>query len=1026
MLTKVVKIVIGVVVVVVLALVAVLIWYFTQKHDPDPPPPITTYKCEQNACRKCLDHETDCRMTSCDDEKDCHAQAAPFKCQADTHQCVQCKPEDQCPKLSQDDCIKQCQVAPTGPWSCISGTCALDPKGKYATQDACRQAGCKPLTTCNLKTQDSLVITPSSVAQTMTRDDINKVLSQKDEQGNPLVYGQDMVVQCSLVAADPSDGWSKQFCQGKQLQVCQLTDACDGDATKCGKCQPFFSATGSTLTLDLDAKTKTLTSRAKRKFSNMTDASCPTTYYRGVCLPDDPARRYQAATRPYGLAFYHGGKTGFPETNANCAAKYLAQIAAFVKEKNINRVFLSVDAPLPQNKQNSYFLQPQFIAQHFLNNLPATSTINGKAQPMEAGIIAYANPIDSSWNFQFDQTSTNPFMKTAQATCQDAWTKDPSLYAIHDMSQCFSNTYFKDLVGGNIDPKTNDIVGVDPSTNQCPAYDAGFSTLGSDTPCAQNCETSTCADRLATIPCTQDADCQDYVGKNCMPYATQGSPTCDASTKMCKLDDCNAGTNCDTCAQNALCCVSKSNCHCPNIASQVVAYVTAVNDAVDALIKEGKVSASCPKLSYIAYDGEDAKADKDAGGQCQFSAMVNQLTNNSINVQRLGGNSNPNVPTKLGWAFSMGAQPFDQVNLQPNTSSFVMPEMYWYMGVNWPCVGSAQEYTQMDDLDNAVAPCTSQIAYRDAFTSTATTKGKLSPKQFYLWMTKIQPCVTMITSGDQFKAMYKNMKQFKGQVWPMYSSESLSTQQTDAPAATWCLARAFNAGGETQGKICGTADMLYTWSWDQIMELYDTTYQDLYLNAFDNYDAKLADGTYTPYLALYEAQFINPQWLDAKAFDSTFLSACQGNCEDKVVACKADADCQAFLKANPSLCKDYTAYCNTNKTCHFAPPTPPATCTSDTCFCQYCQNGKPVPCQNKPCADKSNCAPLACTNPTCNAHTGQAECASALDASGPYCGSVCKGDCACKYAVGGKCKTCTKDTDCPSNSCVQKKDSKCV
>lgn len=897
---------------------------------------------------------------------------------------------------------------PPGPskftsWDCVGGTCvgyADAKKGHYkSVQDCMSQAPeCKQRTACWLKTQDSLAISPPEVANTMTIDDINKVLSQKDADGNPMVYGQDMVVQCTASpSTDPDDVWSRQFCQGNQLQVCQKK----GDTGPYGKCMPFFSAVGTQLQLTLQPD-KTLADRSKRKFVNSTapstcaaDSSSKKKFYRGVCLDtsqDAAVQRWTQTSRPYGVAFYHGGKTGLPEFDPACAASYLKQITAFVNEKNMNRVFLSVDAPLPA-KQNPYFLQPQFLVKHFLANLNLTTVIGGQTQPMEVGVIVYANPEDSSWNFQYDGSSANPFLDTCKA--QWAADKDKSLFPVHDdASMCFSNPNAKRLLGGRIDTPN------DPTT-QCSAFQ--FSEMGDQaTVCAPNCETSTCADRIQEVACTSSADCDDWVGKNCMPYATQGTTTC-ASDNKCTLQ-CTG--QCAKCAQESLCCPPGKPCYCPNVASQVVAYVTAVNETVDRLFPKG----NCPKLTLIAYDGEDAKANKDAGGQCQFSAMVDQLTQNKVKVE--------NIPRRLGWAFSMNATPFDQVDAQqPATSSFVMPEMYWYMGVNWPCMGSAQEYTQTKNMDENVMPCTSQIAYRDALAD-----GGLTPTQFYRWMTEIQPCTMGITGAGprgNFKSVRENMIKYPGQVWPMYSSESLSSQDEAKPSSSWCLARMFNAGN-TQPKICGTADMLYSWTWDQITELLDTTYQDMYLDIFGNY-AEDQKGDITqllpkgeaPYLALYEAQFINPQWMNSKQFDPVLAQACEGACEDKLVSCTTPTDgspsveCANFIKNNASLCANYTGYCKADpgKTdvCHFDPPKSSGRDEQQRLLDQY----KAMWAHDDPACQAHCSAPGGCK---CRYNNSASECPSCVTSSD--CGMDASGNAIeCVPASSSQCTPTCTDVD---------------
>ena len=455
MLTKVQKIIIGVVTgVVVLGIAAILVWYFLIKQQ-NTPKFIPEFMCTDNkSCTPCNKLNETCNFDSIE------------QCQAS------CVPS---PKFKS--------------WHCGSNGCIgnYDHAGTYTSLSECQQHCSTPQTSCWLNTQDSLDIQDSNgqsiKPSSISIDQLNALLSQKDKNNNNIIYGQDMVIQCSDRPAQKGDTWSETFCNNNQhnnqLLVCQKTDK----GPPYGKCQPFFSATGSKLTLKLNANNE-ITDRSQRTFSNLTDKACksPKKYYRGVCLDNIVPTKWTQEKRPYGVAFYHGGKTGLPESNTRCAASYLKQIALFSNEKNMNRTFLSVDAPLV-TKQNPYFLQPQFLVKHFLKNLNLTSKINNTSQPMEAGIIVYANPHDSSWNFQFDQQNpNNPFLQTCQA--QWASDKDYSMFPVHDKSMCFNNIYYQNLLGGQIDKP-------DDPNSTCDKFT--FTQLENNPPCLQNCETSKCA-----------------------------------------------------------------------------------------------------------------------------------------------------------------------------------------------------------------------------------------------------------------------------------------------------------------------------------------------------------------------------------------------------------------------------------------------------------------------------------------------------------------------------------------------------
>jgi hypothetical protein len=919
-----------------------------------------------------------------------------------------------------------------------------------------------PPTKCpaSITTDSSLVLYGAAadafkkLPSAQAKQTIDTILSQGD------IYGDVFVTQCDSKRT-ATDTWSKLLCGGKQVQVCPQdptgATACEKSKT-CSKCADYFAPLGAALQLtlnDLGGSGKPPT--YSHQFQNLPSAeACPNEReYRGVCIPDTMNgvattldQSYCDGSRPYGIALYHGGKAGLPEIDAKCFIGYALEIAAFVEYRDIERVFLSVDAPLPYDggtvpKQNSYFLQPQFVAYNFLGKLGGKT--KSKRQ-REVGFIVYASPGDSGWNFQIDspysqcgQSTASDFVKNLCASCDTQWkmsvpdprsttakplpdiTPFPLQDAASKTSQCFSNPAAASLLGGNLMP-------VPPVGQGCGYFsgDHAFQPLGSNTPCPSGCYDQTCSEMAAQVKCGTDADCVKYVGGHCAPYATQAAITC-GSKGMCELT-CSA-PSCDptsfsACAQKSLCCGSKNvasdgtsavravfpkltggtlPCGCPNIASQVVAYVTAVNKAVDALVAKGLIPADTPKVTMVAYDGEDAHANNGAAGQCQSVQMMQskglrvfptrlRSTGEDAAEKKEGAPSQPagslinNVPHQLGHAYAMGTTPYPYVTDPINgtsasptstTLSFAMPEMYWFMGINWPCIGSH------NNLNNRPDVCTTVMAYRD-FQGAMKAKSTLSMLDFYLWILAVQPC------GDesQFTPMQKNMRDFRGQVWPMISSEYLSgsdPKNTTNP----CLARAAN-GGNIVESICGTCDMMYTYEWCDILQFFGAIYEDCYKNKWGNYagDALPTDGS-LPFVALYEAQFINPKWTEAGKWTLLESSCVAPSDRTPLNDLGTRGRHRARVGAAATGCG--------------------ARCMADDCRCKWDNGGKKC----VKCKEDSDCSQggLTCVPK-----------ASSKSCNAPAPAACTAKDCRCKNDVDGKqCVKCKTDTDCgsdPHNVCA--------
>jgi hypothetical protein len=938
-----------------------------------------------------------------------------------------------------------------------------------------------PATNCPaaITTQSSLVLDGAGAAafKAMTSADAKSALDSIFIDGS--IYGDGFVTQC-----DPrrtaTDDWSKLLCGGQQVQVCPEdptgATACEKSAS-CSKCSDYFAPLGAALHLTLESAQGHYTA----EFKNLAPAGGPCATgrsYRGVCIPAQENgvataldQTYTDADRPFGIALYHGGKAGLPEVDAKCFVGYALEIASFVEARNIERVFLSVDAPLPYDggtvpQQNSYFLQPQFMAANFLARLGATTAAG---RPREVGLIVYASPGDSGWNFQiadpYDKgDATTDYVKNLKATCDAQWKMsfpDPRSSSSSDSdsstidpfplkddgTQCFSNPAAGALLGGSL-------LGAPPAGQGCGYFD--FEPLGSNTPCATTCYEQTCSEMAAQVECHgDDAVCADYAAGHCAPYATQATATCGTDNR-CKLT-CTA-PQCDptsfaACAQKTLCCGSTTVgtaanvgsdgasavravfpkissapkvCGCPNIASQVVAYVTAVNSAVDALVAKGLVPSTTPKVTMIAYDGEDAHANNGPAGQCQtvqtMQAAGLQVFPTKLRSAKEGdaaakdaaqaaaasgaapapGSLEGNVPQQLGHAYSMGTTPYKFVtdpsagsSAAPTSStlSFAMPEMYWYMGINWPCIGSANNLTNRPEV------CTTQMAYRDFQSAMAASDGALTMLDFYLWILAVQPC----TGDSSFTAMQKNMRDYRGQVWPMISSEYLSGSDpsTDNPVDGMCLARAANAGVSVHS-ICGTCDMMYTFGWTDILQFFGAVYEDCYNNKWGHYaSAATPAAGALPFVALYEAQFINPKWTKAGKWTLLAQSCVAPSVSDGQTPL-TDVFAPTDVRGRHAALARAAA----------APTDCSARCTASDCRCKYdVGSDHCVTCSTDDDCGKGNSCVSREFSHSCSAPS-----------------SCTASDCRCKFDVGAaKCVACSTSDDCgsdPGNSCGAREFSK--
>ena len=220
----------------------------------------------------------------------------------------------------------------------------------------------------------------------------------------------------------------------------------------------------------------------------------------------------------------------------------------------------------------------------------------------------------------------------------------------------------------------------------------------------------------------------------------------------------------------------------------------------------------------------------------------------------VGGDQAKEHPITVGYAKALTAAPVQPVQ----DVSFAMPETYWFMGETWPCTGDHPQEGLAPSALPSDSPyptvCTSGMSYR-AFRN--------EPAEAF-----VQYLFDAAAAGsDRFRSMCANLtanRQPAGspsvpntgnRVWPMFSLENLSGSRdsTAAPSGPTCLARHYYGRDQPTNNVCGTFDGLSHWTWERTEAL-------LRVFAYASFGDWEAKGEQPPTLALYEAQFVPPQW----------------------------------------------------------------------------------------------------------------------------------------------------------------------
>ena len=385
-------------------------------------------------------------------------------------------------------------------------------------------------------------------------------------------------------------------------------------------------------------------------------------------------------------------------------------------------------------------------------------------------------------------------------------------------------------------------------------------------------------------------DCPLNPGSEPCPINVQDD--CTASCSACP--DCNP----ECLDNNTKCskiCFKKCSASCPNIASQLMNYVSAVNK---------EVQSSSPKLTYIVFDGEDAGPYNSSMGFCQLkNANINQSTG----------------ITHIGFAKALNS------GIVPgNVNNVVMPETYWYMNELWPCAGNQYQLGNKPDV------CGIQSSYRFF---------KNKPQAFLNFLEVSSRSSCFAKSGkpptNNLASMEKNIKAHPGNIWPMFSLENLSMNGS----APNCLANNYSGRGTTpKHQVCGTFDGFSYWDWDKFLE-----FVTLFAHKYK-----------VKQIGIYESQFLPPSWIDNGYTNDCTPKASSCPISTQSINCSSDGDCTTKLKANEE-CQNYYGWCKPNGTCQFknsggSTSTPSCNSTPPSCDITYGGNGncKATIAQKKP------------------------------------------------------------------------------
>ena len=755
------------------------------------------YKCVNNACQYSDDPTDPTNSQTCCDEP-----GLTFACQKlpdNTYGCVDTqKPTGQ----SQDTCKTLC-----GAPSKFCTTSYARPKSSNSTNMPWSQAGFMSLDGVDCPTFENALT-------------------------SGLLHGMPYFPFCdTTVQAASDDKVSQRYCNSNQFFMSQVAPA--DSTTLPAKTSIYVAPYGQVLD-NLDPPNA---STSKPSKPNFVSASCQTKPGPNqVCVDafvfdQNPATGSPASAKRlvdsqgnflYKLAVYHGGIVGAPVTNLPCMADYYKVVADFVKARQIDIVFTSLQAPIVvgNNLQFLYNLTPDFLVENFYTKLD---------QNTQVGVLAYINPKDSSWDFQqhADPGLYDQVCKANQISEQYA-------------GSCYKNAWSASLFGGNeasLDPK------------------------------------------LPTGACTT-------------PGYTSPAASCPVNS-------------------------TDYQAPCPNVASQLAAYVKYINTTIANYKSANPAYAGPTDVAYLAYDKEDQGQDTLA--YCHIRATLDDANVKLSNV-------------KVGSAGGLS-----MVDQPGYTNDFVMPEIYWYANILSPCRGSNAQIGKIANLDNPKTyfgypqVCTTGNLYRKVGDM------NLSGASFFDALmdagTKLEASNPAMFQNNM-ATMVKNLHNNPSGVWPMMSCENLSAGKDGqaGQAVPSCLALKANSNVVSEPDMCGTFDGISTWTWDQVIQFFNRLYQ----TAFPK-------GTsVVPTFGLYELQFIPPGWLDSSSsnkamqFDASLMPNCVGSgggggggksdgcnpANPTGMHCTASdlSVCDAYLKATPGCANFYSE-------CHIDDKTTP--------YCQF-------------------------------------------------------------------------------------------
>jgi len=286
-------------------------------------------------------------------------------------------------------------------------------------------------------------------------------------------------------------------------------------------------------------------------------------------------------------------------------------------------------------------------------------------------------------------------------------------------------------------------------------------------------------------------------------------------------NDCSKVPACAA-ACKAVCGLGSEEPGCPNIASQVLEYMSDVNAAAK--------PATAVKLRALVADGEDLG-----------------LANNTWKLFESAADKYGPSGVAFGYAKSISAHGTGRTSF-PNEA---MPETYWYMNELWPCVGNEWQMQHKD----ATQVCTGHTSY-------SYFKNKPADFLAHLELSSANDGASKVAGRaphDGLAALRQAPSAAhpdaytaaqKAQTLPMFSLENLSLEGD----ASTCIAKALFGRGVASAKpqICGTFDGFSHWDLPQFyafLQLFASRYE-------------------FPRLGVYESQFVGPNWIEMPSVPS--------------------------------------------------------------------------------------------------------------------------------------------------------------